>query len=178
MATAPQNVQQRLEHCGPLATTWAWEAANEVRETLQRNGEPDVNLSQNEGLVIATSRRALSSNGCQWSVPIPLLPHPRWEGEHAQHLQLRHDRRGGHCTDMVSPRFVALPDSVPLVCPQFHQSAEVEKRLAIAAILSQHVPKPSSMRAPLSWNPPQPSALTRARSRDASFATPPRAPCP
>ena len=103
-------------------------------------------LTMKARLALATSSKTLSPRGVQESVPIPLLlrkrprgsrPSQRWDGEHAQPLRLRHDKRGGLGTIAAAEPCRAAGFSVPLVCPQLHRCIRVPQCSAIAAILSQ-----------------------------------------
>ena len=127
MATAPQDVQRRLKHDGPLATT-AWQRTDEIRETLQRNGELDVNLPHGES---PASRRALSSRSVSADPSCcvtrrPHEPRPRPRRDREQRSAFRHDKCGRLGTKAVA-RFVVFQKTVPLACPQLQRGVGVEQ---------------------------------------------------
>ena len=182
VATAPQDMQQRLKHDGSLAATWLGQQTYEICETLQRCREPDANLSH-IGQCFEFQRRPMVSADpsfvAQQRDRAGRTPVRSWR---ASMLSLR----GFGTTRVEGLRparylgLVVLPDPVPLICPQLHRGVGVEQRLAVAAILSSMagvltVSEPFGKACTAFLDPITASRahfltleLTRARSRDAS----------
>ena len=128
MATAPQDLQQRLGHDGSPAATWLGQQTHEICKTLQRDRVPKINLSHNED-----QDRDRRIGQClqlhQRSVPIPFLLRSNGTARSRAPSEMGGQASSAFGTTSVegvvqAPQLglIALPNLVPLICPQLHRS--------------------------------------------------------
>ena len=138
METDAQDMQQGLKHGVPLATTWLGQQTDKIRETLQRNGEPNVNLTHNKGQTrnrhigqcLKFQRRPVMCAKPSCFAAAPCTGQSTTRDGRSSMLKLR----GFGATRMKGLSqsrwlgLAALQNFVPLICPQLHRCIGVKKK--------------------------------------------------